>query len=124
MRCVYASSADRGLLRLLALWPEIRRAEPGAELKIAYGWDTIDRMIATGARNMEGFKQQVTTLTERTEGVEWLRRRPQGKLAPVYASLHPWPHPPRFLEGSCIRPMGAMAGGARPVTPAFRGVCG
>ena len=36
---IYASSPDRGLIRLLKIWPMIRAAIPDATLDIFYGWE-------------------------------------------------------------------------------------
>lgn len=36
---IYASSPDRGLVRLLKIWPRIRKAFPDATLDIFYGWE-------------------------------------------------------------------------------------
>ena len=116
MRCVYASSADRGLLRLLSLWPKIRTAEPQAELHVAYGWDTIDRMIALGRRDLIGFKEHAQRMLSETEGIVWHGRLPQNELAELYQSAYCWAYPTSFLEVSCISAMEAMAGGAVPVT--------
>lgn len=45
LRCVYASSPDRGLHWLLSIWPEIRYAFPQAELHIFY---EIEKWIREG----------------------------------------------------------------------------
>lgn len=118
MRCVYASSTDRGLVRLLGLWPRVRATESAAELHIAYGWETIDRMIALGRVDLADFKMQTERLIAETEGVVWHGRLPQDELAALYQSAYCWTYPTSFLEVSCISAMEAMAGGAVPVTAA------
>lgn len=118
MRCVYASSPDRGLVRLLGLWPKVRAVQPDAELHVAYGWDTIDRMIGLGRRDLVAFKERVQKQLEETEGIVWLGRLPQDRLAALYQSAPIWAYPTSFLEVSCISGMEAMAGGAVPVTSA------
>lgn len=42
----YASSPDRGLHHLLELWPEIKKAEPGAELHVYYEYKRFLKDIA------------------------------------------------------------------------------
>lgn len=118
MRCVYASSPDRGLIQLLRLWPKVVEAEPGATLDIAYGWDNIDKAISAGRADLGAFKARVEQQLERTPNVRWLGRLPQDQLAALYQSAHVWAYPTDFLEVSCISAMEAMAGGAVPVTSA------
>ncbi len=113
-RCVYASSADRGLLTLLSLWPRIVENEPGAELHVAYGWQTFDRMAA-GRPDMQAFKAAVMQRLETTPQVVWRDRLGQAELAKLYGESYAWLYPTNFLEVSCISAMEAMAGGAVPV---------
>ena len=115
-RCVYASSPDRGLLRLLSLWPAILKTEPEAELHIAYGWENTDKAIAGGRADLAAFKEDVMRRLERTERVVWRGRLPQNELAKLYSESWLWLYPTDFLEVSCISAMEAMAGGAVPVT--------
>lgn len=114
-RCVYASSPDRGLGKVLELWPRILKAEPEAELHLAYGWENIDRMIASGRSDLVPFREQMTRMIEQTERVVWRGRLPQDELATLYAESWLWLYPADFLEVSCISAMEAMAGGAIPV---------
>jgi len=117
-RCVYASSADRGLLTLLRLWPEIVKMEPTAELHVAYGWETIDRMIAGGRDELVPFKAQVEREIAEAPNVVWRGRLAQSDLAQLYGESVAWLSPTDFLEVSCISAMEAMAGGAVPITTA------
>lgn len=117
-QCVYASSADRGLLQLLHLWPRIVAEESTARLKIAYGWDTVDRMIEAGRSDLAQFKDAVMQKISETPQVEFLGRLPQDRLADLYSESWLWLYPTNFLEVSCISAMEAMAGGCVPVTSA------
>lgn len=117
-RCVYASSPDRGLLRLLSLWPRVLETEPAAELHVAYGWETFDRM-AVSRPDMQAFKKQVVEAMERTPGVVCRGRLPQDELARLYCESYCWTYPTDFLEVSCISAMEAMAGGCLPVASAI-----
>mgnify|MGYP001575301678 CR=1 FL=1 len=115
-RCVYASSPDRGLETLLTIWPRIVKAEPTAELHIAYGWESFDKSIQLGATQLIPIKQRITKLLETTPNVKWRGRLPQNELAKLYQESYLWPYPTTFLEVSCISAMEAMAGGCVPVT--------
>lgn len=116
-RCVYASSPDRGLERLLRLWPRIVEQEPAAELHVAYGWTVFDAMAQTRPW-MAAYKRRITDLLEHTPGVVWRDRLPQAELARLYSESYVWAYPSSFLEVSCISAMEAMAGGAVPVCSA------
>jgi glycosyltransferase involved in cell wall biosynthesis len=115
-RCVYASSPDRGLVRLLSLWPHVLKSEPEAELHVAYGWETMDRMIASGRDDLIEFRQGMEKRINESERVVWRGRLPQAELAKLYQESWLWTYPTEFLEVSCISAMEAMAGGAVPVT--------
>lgn len=115
-RCVYASSPDRGLELLLKMWPEITAAESGAELHVAYGWETFDKYIAMGRADLAEQKARLVKLLETTPRVVWRGRLPQDQLARLYQESVCWLYPTAFLEVSCISAMEAMAGGCTPVT--------
>ena len=117
-QCVYASSPDRGLDTLLNLWPKVLEVEPEATLQVAYGWDTIDKMIANGRDDLAGFKAVMQAKIEQTPNVTWRGRLPQDELAKLYAESVAWTYPTDFLEVSCISAMEAMAGGCIPVATA------
>jgi glycosyltransferase involved in cell wall biosynthesis len=110
-RCVYASSPDRGLDRLLQLWPRIVENEPTAELQIAYGWETIDKTIAMGYQPLAAFKDYIISLIAKTPNVVWRGRLPQDELAKLYGEAYALLYPADFLEVSCIVAMEAMAAG-------------
>ena len=115
-RCVYASSPDRGLDTLLNMWPQILASEPEAELHVAYGWETTDKMIAQGRDDLARFKDAMVRKIEATPNVVWRGRLPQDQLAQLYGESVAWTYPTDFLEVSCISAMEAMAGGCIPVT--------
>ncbi len=117
-RCVYASSPDRGLARLLRMWPAILAKEPAAELHIAYGWENIDKFIAMGHADLAKVKQEILDLLKDAKRVVWRGRMPQNELAKLYQESYLWLYPTSFLEVSCISAMEAMASGCTPVTSA------
>ena len=113
---VYASSPDRGLDRLVRLWPRLKKREPGLSLKIAYGWNNIDKMIAMGRQDLAEFKDKLLKMTAMDESIQWLGRLNKQEVANLYRESAVWAYPTSFLEVSCISAMEAMAGGAVPVT--------
>jgi glycosyltransferase involved in cell wall biosynthesis len=114
-RCVYASSPDRGLDRLLSLWPRIKGREDAPELHIGYGFENIDKRIAAGDQGYAAFKANLMRLIEKTPGVVFHGRLGQQDLAQLYSESWAWLYPTSFLEVSCISSMEAMAGGCVPV---------
>ncbi|MEE9584734.1 MAG: glycosyltransferase [Candidatus Brocadiales bacterium] len=114
-KCVYASSPDRGLLGLLAIWPEIVRIEPEAELHIFYGFDNIDRL--QGPDGIWGQELKAVVM-ERIDqpGVFYRGNVPQDVLAKEFCSAQVWLYPTSFLEVFCITAVEAMCAGLIPVT--------
>lgn len=115
-RCVFASSPDRGLERLLKLWPAIKGNEPAPELHVGYGFQNIDKRIAAGDTAYADFKDRLLRLMADTPGVVFRDRLGQTELAQLYSESWAWLYPTSFLEVSCISAMEAMAGGCVPVT--------
>lgn len=114
-RCVYASSPDRGLDRLLDLWPEVLHAEPEASLHVAYGWQGIDARINAGDQNAARYKAFLEKRMAELPNVTWRGRLGQADLARMFGEAWLWSYPSSFLETSCITAMQAMAAGAIPV---------
>lgn len=115
---IYASSPDRGLERLLHLWPKIAEGEPSATLTVAYGFENLDKQIAAGRADLGAWKDRLVRLMEQTPGVAFVGRLPQDELARRYSETAIWAYPSHFLEVSCISAMEALAGGCVPVTAA------
>jgi glycosyltransferase involved in cell wall biosynthesis/tetratricopeptide (TPR) repeat protein len=111
-RFVYVSSPDRGLERLLVMWPFIEQEYPEAALAIFYGWENYDRL----GRD-PGFKAFVLDKANQP-GVEWHGRIGQRELARELMRsgglVYPGPHP--FEETFCISVIEAQAAGCVPVT--------
>lgn len=118
-RCVYSSSADRGLDVMLEVWPDIRRAVPDAELHVFYGWDVFDRVAAMSPQ-LKQYKSHVLALIEEAGGEEggvFMRGRvSQQQLAEEMCQARVWSYPTAFLETSCIGAMEARAAGLAIVT--------
>ncbi len=121
-RCVYSSSADRGLDVLLEMWPRIRERVPDAELHVFYGWDTFDR-VAMLQPHLADYKRRVFELADAAGGEDggvFMRGRlGQRDLAAEMLQARVWAYPTAFLETSCIGAMEARAAGLAVVTSAL-----
>ena len=118
-RCVYSSSADRGLDVMLELWPRIRKRVPAAELHVFYGWDVFDRVALTNP-HLHAYKARVMELLAmaggEAGGVFMRGRMGQRDLAFEMQQARVWAYPTAFLETSCIGAMEARAAGLAIVT--------
>lgn len=118
-RCVYSSSADRGLDVLLELWPQIRERVPDAELHVFYGFEILDR-AAIVTPGLAEYKRKVLDLADLVGGEDggvFLRgRTAQPVLAEEMQQARVWSYPTGFLETSCIGAMEARAAGLPIVT--------
>lgn len=111
LKVVWASSPDRGLDKLMAVWSDVAAAVPGATLHCYYGFDMYDRM-----GRPPGFKQQVMGLVEQNKDtVTWHGRVGQQELWDAFATAGVWAYPTYFDEISCITAMRSQRAGAWPV---------
>lgn len=121
-RCVYSSSADRGLDLLLEWWPQIRANVPDAELHVFYGWETFDKAAQLRPGLLE-FKAKVLHLVEaaggEAGGVFMRGRLGQRDLYAEMQEARVWSYPTYFTETSCITAIEARAAGLVPVTSAL-----
>lgn len=124
-KLIYASSPDRGLLNLLHIFSKAREFEPELELHVFYGFDNIDKLIASNNRwalsTFAGLKEQILRLCEQP-GVIWRGRVPQTELYQEWLSAGLWVYPTNFTETSCITCMEAQALGAIPITQPLWGL--
>jgi len=114
-RIVYGSSPDRGLSRLLALFPRIRNEVKDAELHVYYGFDNWEKM-AKGNPVQLAEIERLRNLLHTTPGVHTHGRVSQQELADAYLSAKVWAYPTWFSETSCITAMECQAAGCVPVT--------
>ena len=111
LKVVWASSPDRGLDKLMAVWSDVAAAVPGASLHCYYGFDMYDKM-----GRPPGFKHQVMSLVEQNKDtVTWHGRVGQEELWDAFATAGVWAYPTYFDEISCITAMRAQRAGAWPV---------
>lgn len=121
-KLIYASSPDRGVERLLELFPRIRSEVENAELEIYYGFETWRSMCnhyadKKGLEKIAYFEKLLTT--DAPEGVKYMGRVGQQQLADAYSRAKVWAYPTWFSETSCISAMEAQAAGCVPVTSAI-----
>lgn len=112
-RMIYTSSYDRGLQHILAIWSDIKKEVPDAQLHIFYGWNTYDAMVAKGVRSPD-FKIAMTSLMKQ-DGVFEHGRIGHKQLAKEFAKSGIYAYPSHFEEISCISAMKAQASGCVPV---------
>ncbi len=105
----WTSSPDRGLLHLLNIWPEVVATEPGAELHIFYGWNNIDKMIASGNLGLAEYKAVCERIVDQFPSIHWRGRVGQDELARELMSSQVWAYPTGFIETFCIGAVEAMA---------------
>jgi glycosyltransferase involved in cell wall biosynthesis len=120
-RCIYASSPDRGLERLLKFWPKIRAKVSDAELHVYYGFNTWKRMAEYRNDVRAQFEiQRFEKLLKINEpnGVHYHGRVGQKELAKAYMEAKVWAYPTWFAETFCISAIEAQAAGCVPVTSA------
>jgi glycosyltransferase involved in cell wall biosynthesis len=116
---VWSSCADRGLDRVLAIWPLIAKAHPGAKLSIFgdfYGWQS--RTILFGSTDQRLFAQKLAkklllSTTNPKLGVTFMGKAGQSQLAKAFMQAHLWFYPTSFEETSCITAMEAQAAGTK-----------
>lgn len=111
-RIVYGSSYDRGLEHLLKMWPDIKKEVPDAELRIFYGWDLFDKVMANNPERM-AWKEKMQELM-RQPGITELGRISHGAVKIEFETAGIWAYPTHFGEISCITAMKAQAYGAVP----------
>ena len=119
---VYASSPDRGLIKLLKLWPKILERHPTATLSIFYGWKGCAKL---GGGQDPAWNRRYLTMREQYETL----RHQQGvtevglvnhyQLAHEFKKAGVWAYPTDFHETGCLTACKARAAGAVPVTSAL-----
>lgn len=113
-RLIYASSPDRGLERLLGLFPRIRAMVHDCELHVYYGFENWEK----AAQNDEGQRATIQRIKQALQqpGVTFHGRVGQRELAAAYLSAKVWAYPTWFCETFCLSALEAQAAGCVPVT--------
>jgi tetratricopeptide (TPR) repeat protein len=114
-KVIYASSADRGLDKLVrVVWPLVLAKVPDAELVWPYGWDSYDGMHKGNPEQMRWkweLKRDMFSM-----GVRELGRLTHQQLADEMASASVWAYPTSFPEINCITALKMQAAGVQPIT--------
>jgi len=121
---VWSSCPDRGLDRVLDMWPSIVKVFSGAKLSIFgdfYNW--ARRSKNYGTEEQRGFAHRLTRqLSEVTGdpelGVMYFGQAGQSVLAKAFREAHLWFYPTSFEETSCITALEAQAAGVKIVCTA------
>lgn len=112
-RVIYTSSYDRGLEHLLAMWSDVKKAVPDAELHIFYGWQLFDQFYSNNPASM-AWKEKMLTLMKQ-DGITEHGRVAQPDLVKEYEKSGVWAYPTHFGEINCISAIKAQAYGCEPV---------
>lgn len=116
LKCIYASSPDRGLDILLEIWPKIKARTKDATLHIFYGFThTYDKLHANRVK-MIAYKEHILSEVKKLDGVIYHGKVGHAELHEHFMSAGLWLYPTHFTEISCITAMKAQAAGMIPVT--------
>ena len=119
-RLIYSSSPDRGLERLLELFPRIRKEVPDAQLDVYYGFQTWRSMAANNKEELAKIDKFERLLEEQKDsGVTYHGRVSKPELAKAFLRSKVWGYPTWFTETYCITALEAMASSCVPVTTAL-----
>lgn len=122
---VYSSSPDRGLIRLLEIWPKIQKRWPDATLDIFYGWKGCTKLAAGGnaawVQRFESMRKAYDKLRFQP-GVRDHGMQSPEMLAHVQRSASIWAQLTTFEETDCATAAEARAAGLVPVCPPLAGL--
>lgn len=116
-RFVYASSPDRGLGRLLEIWPRILDVFPDAELAIFYGWKGCEKLATADPEWIRQYRK-IRSLWEVKKfmpGIIECGRVNHAALAREFMQASAWLYPTDFHETGCLTAIKARAAGCVPV---------
>lgn len=94
-RFIYTSCAERGLERLLELWPQIIENLPDAELFIA----------SYNQFPQNDFERQLQTTINKFDNIKHMGTLNKDKLYQLMSTAEFWLYPTNFTETSCITSM-------------------
>ena len=97
--CIWASSPNRGLQHLLAIWPEVRAAVPDATLEIFYDWTMFRHAWPTWARDLD---EKVAALKD--DGVKFIGGVSHDVLFAAYKRAGILGFPSTYSETFCLHP--------------------
>lgn len=120
---VYASSPDRGLIKLLQLWPRVLAMLPEATLTVLYGFRGAARL--GGGLGDPSWTRRYLEVRREYERLRWQRGVQEVglvnhyRVALEYQRAGVWAYPTDFHETGCLSAVKAQAGGAVPVCSAL-----
>lgn len=119
LRCIYASSYNRGLEEMLTVWGEVNKEVPEAELHIYYGWEVYDAYVKRGWAKDDGWKARMQQLLKQPNVFEH-GRIGHRELVEQYAKSGVFSYFCTYAgEINCIALTKAIAAGCFPVTNEF-----
>lgn len=117
---IYASSPDRGLIKLLELWPRILQGLPDATLDVFYGFRGAEKLgsgnDAHWNKRYEACRRSFEILRHQ-KGIRILNMVNPAQLAQAYLSAGVWAYPTDFTETCCTNALEARSAGCVPVCP-------
>ena len=113
LKLFYGSSYDRGLEHLLAMWPEIIKAFPTAELHVFYGWDLYDKAFQNNPERLAWKARMNDDMTQ--TGITHHGRVSKAELAKGQDICGIWAYPTHFGETNCITALDCQYHGCVPV---------
>lgn len=116
-RVIYTSSYDRGLVHLLDMWEDVRKAVPNVELHVFYGWQLFDIFFANNPASYKWKSDLIHRMKDL--GVVDHGRLPQPELKKFMQESGVWAYPTHFGETNCISGIKAQAYGCEPVVSDF-----
>jgi len=108
-RAIYASSPDRGLNKLLEIWPAVLKGCPHAHLDIYYDWTVFEQEHPDQAEHLHALCERFSESVTVRGGVDHETLHKALREASVWA----YPHE-GDAETFCITAVKAMASGCRP----------
>ena len=125
LSCIWSSCPDRGLDRVLDVWPSIVQAFPGAKLSIFGNFNTwLRRIELFGTSEQRKLahvltRQFLASMMDPKSGVRFWGQAGQIALANAWRGSHLWFYPTSFEETSCIIALEAQASGTKIVCTAM-----
>ncbi len=123
-RCVWTSRAERGLVDLMEIWPDIKKAHPRAQLTICAYVDEVGQMMAKGtwSSSMSWYQKALKRISEmyieyreNGLGVNYFYHSRQPHLMNLLPNCGTWLYPSEFEETFCFSALKAQAAGVYPV---------
>lgn len=116
-RMIYAHSPDRGLDRVLAVFPRVRERFPDAELHVFYTFEMARKKYPDFIARIERMARQPGVFIHGNVGQDELAREYLKSAVDYYPAVTP--DGTRFPETYCISVVEAQAAGCVPVTPSW-----